>query len=86
MILATGRKRAASSIPGIREYEGKGVSYCAICDAFFYRGKQVAVLGNSDFALHEAEQLKNVTPSVTIYTNGEKPEFSREHDLSLIHI
>lgn len=35
VILATGSKRAASSIPGIREYEGKGVSYCAICDAFF---------------------------------------------------
>ena len=83
VILATGSKRAASSIPGIREYEGKGVSYCAICDAFFYRGKQVAVLGNSDFALHEAEQLKNVTPSVTIYTNGEKPEFSREHDIQV---
>ena len=35
VILATGSKRAAASIPGIREYEGKGVSYCAICDAFF---------------------------------------------------
>lgn len=83
VILATGSKRAAPSIPGLREYEGKGVSYCAICDAFFYRGKQVAVLGNSDFALHEAEQLKNVTPSVTIYTNGEEPEFSRAHDIQV---
>ena len=50
---------------------------------FFTGVKQVAVLGNSDFALHEAEQLKNVTPSVTIYTNGEKPEFSREHDIQV---
>ena len=83
VILATGGKRAAPAIPGIREYEGRGVSYCAVCDAFFYRGREVAVLGNSDFALHEAEELKNVTPSVTIYTNGEKPEFSRNHSIAV---
>lgn len=83
VILATGGKRAAPSIPGIREYEGRGVSYCAVCDAFFYRGKKVAVLGNSDFALHEAEELKNVTPSVTIYTNGEKPEFTKDHSIEV---
>ncbi len=83
VILATGGKRAAPSIPGIREYEGRGVSYCAVCDAFFYRGKKVAVLGNSDFALHEAQELKNVTPSVTIYTNGEKPEFTKDHSIEV---
>lgn len=83
VILATGGRRSAPRIPGIREFEGKGVSYCAVCDAFFYRGKEVAVLGNSDFALHEAEELKNVTPSVTIYTNGKEPEFSREHPIAV---
>lgn len=57
VILATGSKRKAPAIPGIKEFEGRGVSYCAVCDAFFYRGKDVAVLGNSDFALHEAEEL-----------------------------
>ena len=55
VIIATGGKRTAPKIPGVKELEGKGVSYCAVCDAFFYRGKEVAVLGNSDFALHEAE-------------------------------
>ena len=83
VILATGGKRAAPSIPGIREYEGRGVSYCAVCDAFFYRGKKVAVLGNSDFALHEAEELKNVASSVTIYTNGEEPDFTRDHSIEV---
>lgn len=83
VILATGGKRSAPKIPGIREFEGRGVSYCAVCDAFFYRGKEVAVLGNSDFALHEAEELRNVTPSVTIYTDGKEPEFSREHPIAL---
>lgn len=83
VILATGGKRSAPPIPGIKEFEGRGVSYCAVCDAFFYRGKEVAVLGNSDFALHEAEELKNVTPSVTIYTNGREPEFSRDHPIAV---
>lgn len=81
VILATGSKRAAPAIPGIREFEGKGVSYCAVCDAFFYRGRDVAVLGNSDFALHEAETLQNVASSVTIYTDGCEPAFSREHSI-----
>ena len=83
VILATGGKRTAPKIPGLREFEGRGVSYCAVCDAFFYRGKEVAVVGNGDFALHEAEQLRNVTQDVTIYTDGKKPEFSREHPISV---
>lgn len=83
LILATGSKRKAPPIPGIKEYEGKGVSYCAICDAFFYRGKDVAVLGNSDFALHEAQELVNLAGSVTIYTDGKEPEFSKEHEIAV---
>lgn len=83
VIMATGSRHHIPSIPGIREFEGKGVSYCAVCDAFFYRNREVAVLGNSDFALHEAEELRNVTPSVTIYTNGREPEFSREHPIAV---
>lgn len=78
VILATGGKRKAPQIPGLKEFEGRGVSYCAVCDAFFYRGKDVAVLGNSDFALHEAEELSNTAGSVTIYTDGQEPNFSRE--------
>ncbi len=41
VILATGTSRTAPPIKGLQELEGKGVSYCAICDAFFYRGKNV---------------------------------------------
>lgn len=81
VILATGGKRAIPKIPGVKELEGKGVSYCAVCDAFFYRGKDVAVLGNGDFALHEAEELKNLASSVTIYTDGKEPMFSKEHSI-----
>ena len=46
VILATGTNRNTPKIKGIKELEGKGVSYCAICDAFFYRNKEVAVLGS----------------------------------------
>lgn len=70
VILATGTSRVAPNIKGIQEFEGKGVSYCAICDAFFFKNKEVAVLGNGNYALHEMEQLKQVTPSITILTNG----------------
>ena len=70
VIIATGTNRNAPNIKGIKEYEGKGVSYCAICDAFFFRNKNVAVVGNGNYAIHEAKQLKNVANSVTILTNG----------------
>ena len=83
VILATGGKRSAPKIPGLKEFEGRGVSYCAVCDAFFYRGKEVAVVGNGEFALHEAEELRNVTQDVTIYTDGKEPEFSREHPIAV---
>lgn len=81
LILATGSKRKTLPIPGVKELEGRGVSYCAVCDAFFYRGKEVGVLGNSDFALHEAEELAPLASRVTIYTNGKEPAFSREHEI-----
>ncbi len=70
VILATGAQRKTPPLPGLRELEGAGVSYCAICDAFFYRGKDVAVLGAGEYALHEAADLLPVAGSVTLLTNG----------------
>ena len=72
VIIATGTNRIAPKIKGIKEFEGKGVSYCAICDAFFYRNKDVAVIGNGNYAIHEAKQLKPVAKSVTILTDGKE--------------
>lgn len=72
-ILATGAPRAVPPIAGIAEFEGRGVSYCAVCDAFFYRGKAVAVLGQGEYALEEARTLLPVTGSVTLLTNGSEP-------------
>lgn len=78
VILTTGARRKAPAIPGLAKLEGRGVSYCAVCDAFFYRGKNVVVLGNGDFAVHEADELGNLAGSVTILTNGMPLEFSKE--------
>lgn len=70
VIIATGNKKLRPQIKGIAEFEGKGVSYCAICDAFFYRKKNVCVIGDGKFAASEAADLVNVASSVTILTNG----------------
>lgn len=78
VIFATGAGRKVPRLPGLKELEGHGVSYCAVCDAFFYRKKKVAVIGNGDFALREAEEIGNVASQVTILTNGLSPNFSKE--------
>jgi thioredoxin reductase (NADPH) len=70
VILATGSPRMTTKLKGVKEFEGKGVSYCAICDAFFHRNKNVAVLGHGEYAAHEAAELVNVAKQVTVYTNG----------------
>ncbi len=74
LIIATGNKKIRPNIKGIQEFEGKGVSYCAICDGFFYKNKNVVVIGNGQFALNEANILKNIAQNVTILTNGLKLE------------
>lgn len=78
IILATGNKKIAPNIKGITEFEGKGISYCAICDSFFFKNKNVAVIGNGEFAKTEANILKNVTNNITILTNGQDINFEQE--------
>ncbi len=69
LVIATGAARRSADIPGLKEYEGSGVSYCAVCDAFFYRKKKVAVLGAGEYARHELETLARVA-------EVEKPSFA----------
>ena len=70
VILATGAYRQSLNIPGVKEFEGRGISYCATCDAFFYRGKTVAVVGAGVYALHEAQALRPHAAQVIMLTNG----------------
>lgn len=81
LIMATGTSRKTPEIKGIKKYEGKGISYCAVCDAFFYRKKDVAVLGGGDYAVHEAMELLPVVNSVTMLTNGKEHVEYRDSNL-----
>lgn len=83
VILATGKVRLAPKIEGIKEFEGKGVSYCAICDANFYKNKNVAVLGSGNYAIHEAKQLMPVAKSVVLLTNGDKKIENRDINIEI---
>ena len=71
IVIATGNKKNIPNIEGIKDFEGKGISYCAICDGFFFKNKDVAVLGNGKYAISEANELINIAKSVTILTDGE---------------
>lgn len=80
LILATGNKKNKPKIKGIDEFEGKGISYCAICDGFFYKNKDVCILGNGNYAISEVNELINVAKNINILTNGEeKPNFRGEN-------
>jgi len=70
LILSTGNKKLKPNIKGVDTFEGKGISYCAICDGFFYRKKTVAVLGNGDYALSEAGDLENIVEKLYLLTDG----------------
>ena len=48
----------------------KGLSYCATCDGFFYRNKKIGIIGSGSNMLHELSFLKNLTPFITVFTEG----------------
>ncbi|VYS91959.1 thioredoxin-disulfide reductase [Campylobacter ureolyticus] len=64
IILATGSEPRKAGFKGENEFFGKGVSTCATCDGFFYKNKEVAVLGGGDTALEEAIYLTNIVSKV----------------------
>jgi thioredoxin reductase (NADPH) len=66
IIVATGASPIRLNVPGELEFTGKGVSYCATCDGFFFKGKNVFVVGGGDSALEEAIFLTRYVNSVTI--------------------
>ena len=70
IIIAMGTKKKTLQIDGVKKFEGRGISYCAICDGFFYRNKDVAVIGNGDYAISEVNDLLPVVNKITILTNG----------------
>lgn len=66
VIIVTGATHSPLDVPGEKEFSGKGVSYCAICDAAFFRNKKVAVVGGGDTAMTDAIFLAKFAESVTV--------------------
>lgn len=66
VVVATGVTHKKLGVPHEKKYEGNGISYCAVCDGAFFRGKDVAVIGGGDSAVESALYLSNIANKVTI--------------------
>lgn len=77
VIIATGVNRRQLSVPGENEFKGRGVSYCAVCDGPFFKGKRVAIVGEGHEAVHDAEVLAETAAKV--YAIPGKNGYSEEH-------
>ncbi|MDF2630210.1 MAG: thioredoxin reductase [Symbiobacteriaceae bacterium] len=72
VIVAAGARSRKGKIPGEQELEGRGVSYCAICDGAFTRGKDVVVFGDNAEVLEEVAMLATFAAKIRLLTPGEK--------------
>lgn len=72
VIIALGSERIKLDVPGEKEYVGRGVSYCATCDAAFFRGKEVAIVGGGNSAISEAVHLAKFASKVTVIVRRDK--------------
>lgn len=72
LVIATGTSYKQSGADNEDDYKGKGIHYCVACDGWFYKGKKVIVVGNSNLAAEEAIELTAFTTDVTMVSQSEK--------------
>ena len=72
VIIASGKGMSEETLPGEKEYFGRGVSYCATCDGLFFKDDDVLVYGNNDTAIEEALYLANIVHHLYFVVDGEK--------------
>ena len=72
VIIATGSEYRKLNVPGEKEYSGRGVSYCAVCDGAFFKDKELVVIGGGDSAVEEGTFLTKFASKVTIVHRKEK--------------
>ena len=72
LIIATGSDHRHLNVPGEEEYSGRGVSYCAVCDAAFFKDEDVVVIGGGDSAIEEGIYLSQLAKSVTVVHRRDK--------------
>lgn len=70
ILLATGKQRETLKISGFNQYIGKGISFCATCDGFFYRKKKLAIIGNGPYMKQELKDLMRLSDDITVFTHG----------------
>ena len=79
VLLATGKQRLTLNIPGYIKYRGKGISFCATCDGYFYRKKKLAIIGCGPYMQQELKELEHITDDVTVFTNNKPLKDSVNH-------
>lgn len=70
ILVSTGSKQKKLGLEKAAEFEGRGISYCATCDGFFFRNKDVVVIGDSSIAIEEANYLSSLASKVTIISRN----------------
>ena len=85
IILTTGAEKRKLFVRGEKDFLGKGVSYCATCDAFFYKDKIVAVVGGGDSAINSAQVLANVAKKVYLIYRGPEVKNLEQENIEIIY-